>query len=73
AQLDALSPLAVLARGFALARRADGSVVRDAAVLTPGEPLDLRFARGGARAEVLETSADGGGAGAPRGPSRRGT
>jgi exodeoxyribonuclease VII large subunit len=70
AQLEALSPLAVLARGFALARRADGAVVRDAAVLAPGEPLDLRFARGGARARVLETSPEGGGADTPRGPSR---
>jgi exodeoxyribonuclease VII large subunit len=54
ARLDALSPLAVLARGFALARRADGSIVRDAAVLSPGETIDVRFARGAARAGVLE-------------------
>jgi len=55
-RLDALSPLAVLARGFALARRADGSIVRDAAVLAVGEPLDVRFARGTARAAVLEVA-----------------
>ena len=58
AQLQALSPLAVLGRGFALARRGDGTFVRDAAQLVPGEPLELRFARGGARASVLETSPD---------------
>jgi len=58
AGLEALSPLAVLARGFALARRADGSIVRDAAVLSTGERMELRFARGGARVELLETVAD---------------
>jgi len=68
AQLDALSPLAVLGRGFTLARRADGSVVRDAAEIAPGERLALRFARGEAGVEVLETSPDGA---APAVPSRR--
>jgi len=58
AQLQALSPLAVLGRGFALARREGGAVVRDAAEIAPGERLDVRFARGGARVEVLETQSD---------------
>ena len=35
--------LAVLGRGFALARREDGRVVRDAAEVAPGERLALRF------------------------------
>lgn len=54
AALDALSPLAVLARGYALAQRGgpDGPIVRDAAELAPGEPLHLRFGRGAAIAEV---------------------
>jgi exodeoxyribonuclease VII large subunit len=56
AQLQALSPLSVLGRGFALARREDGAVVRDAAVLAPGDHLDLRFARGAARTTVLDTT-----------------
>jgi len=52
-RLHALSPLAVLDRGFSITRRArDGSVVRDAAQLEAGERLALRFARGGARARV---------------------
>ncbi|HEY8515188.1 MAG TPA: exodeoxyribonuclease VII large subunit [Candidatus Binatia bacterium] len=71
AQLDALSPLAVLGRGFALARREGGAVVRDATTLSVGESLDLRFARGSARAQVLETSAESG-AEVPRGTLRRG-
>jgi exodeoxyribonuclease VII large subunit len=57
ARLEALSPLAVLSRGFALAQTGDGAIVRDAAVLSPGDPLDLRFARGRARATVLEVGA----------------
>jgi exodeoxyribonuclease VII large subunit len=59
ARLDALSPLAVLGRGFTLARREDGSVVRDAAEIARGERLALRFARGAAEVEVLDTSPDG--------------
>jgi exodeoxyribonuclease VII large subunit len=59
ARLDALSPLAVLGRGFALARREDGRVVRDAVEVAPGERLALRFARGAAEVEVLETTPDG--------------
>jgi exodeoxyribonuclease VII large subunit len=57
ARLEALSPLAVLSRGFALVRRQDGSIVRDAAALAPGETIDLHFARGAARAGVLEVAA----------------
>ena len=45
AQLDALSPLAVLARGYAIARRArDGAVVLRADQVAPGEVLTLRVA-----------------------------
>lgn len=53
ARLHALSPLAVLERGYSITRRtADGSIVRDAAALALGEALDIRFARGGARVRV---------------------
>ena len=68
ARLDALSPLAVLGRGFTLARKPDGRVVRDAAEIAPGDRLALRFARGEAEVEVLETSPDGG---PPADPPRR--
>lgn len=52
-RLQALSPLAVLERGYAIARRAtDGRVVRSAAEIAPGDALDLRFRRGAARVRV---------------------
>jgi exodeoxyribonuclease VII large subunit len=52
-RLQALSPLAVLQRGYSIARRAeDGTVIRDAADLKDGEYLRLTFARGTARVRV---------------------
>ncbi|MBI2318220.1 MAG: exodeoxyribonuclease VII large subunit [Betaproteobacteria bacterium] len=50
--LDHLGPMRVLERGYSVAARADGSLVRDSAALAIGEPLSLRFARGGAKARV---------------------
>lgn len=47
-----LDPAAVLGRGYAIARRPDGSVVRTSAALRPGDPLELSFARGGATVRV---------------------
>jgi exodeoxyribonuclease VII large subunit len=55
AQIEALSPLAHLARGYAVCqRRADAAVVRDARQLRPGEMVDLRFLRGQAAARIEE-------------------
>ncbi len=51
-RLDALSPLKVLARGYALASREDGTVIRAAGELTPGEPIRLRLGQGSARCTV---------------------
>jgi exodeoxyribonuclease VII large subunit len=60
ARLQALSPLAVLERGYAVVRREPGgAVVRDAAGLAPGDRIAVRFARGGCRAEVREAWPDG--------------
>ena len=47
ARLHALSPATTLARGYAIVRRADGTVVRSAAEVAPGEELRLRFAEDG--------------------------
>jgi exodeoxyribonuclease VII large subunit len=56
ARLEVLSPLKTLARGYAIAsRNGNGAVITDAATLTPGELLQLRFHRGEARCRV-ETS-----------------
>lgn len=53
ARLDALSPLRVLERGYALAAK-DGHVVTDAAALAPGDTVELRFARGRARGRITD-------------------
>ena len=45
AQINALSPLAVLDRGYAMVSK-DGAIVRDAAQVTAGDHLDVRLARG---------------------------
>ena len=53
--LAATSPEAVLARGFAVVRRArGGDAIRDARLLSGGDALDIRFSRGAASAEVVE-------------------
>ncbi len=54
-KLDALSPLKTLGRGFTLARKTDGTLLRAAAQLSPGDRIRLRFADGSADAEVLST------------------
>lgn len=51
-RLHALSPLAVLERGYAIARRDDGAVVRSSAEVGVGESLELTFRSGGARVRV---------------------
>jgi exodeoxyribonuclease VII large subunit len=56
-RLDALSPLRVLERGYAVASK-DGRVITDAAALAAGDPLELRFARGRARATVAAVDVD---------------
>ena len=54
AALDALSPLKVLGRGYAVAQTADGTVVRSAGQVERGERLRLRLAQGGIVCEVKE-------------------
>jgi exodeoxyribonuclease VII large subunit len=56
-RLDALSPLACLARGYAIVRKGDagGAVVSDAATLAAGDTVALVFARGRARALIDAT------------------
>jgi exodeoxyribonuclease VII large subunit len=48
-----LSPQHVVERGFAIARRADGAVVRDPAKLRTGDLLELTLARGVVTVEVV--------------------
>ncbi len=57
-QLDALSPLSVLVRGYAIVTR-DGAPVTDAATLAVGDPLRLRLARGAVEASVVRVCTEG--------------
>jgi len=52
ARLEALSPLAVLNRGYALVYGADGQLLRDAADVRPGETIRARLAKDALTAEV---------------------
>jgi exodeoxyribonuclease VII large subunit len=56
-QLRALSPLAVLDRGYSLTQTADGEVVRDADRLKKGDMLKTRFAKGTVISEVKKKEA----------------
>lgn len=53
ARVRALSPAATLARGYALVQQADGTVLRDAAVVSGGERLAVRLADGRLEVEVV--------------------
>ncbi len=51
-RLDALSPLAVLSRGYAIASRDDGTAVRAAEEAVVGETIAIRLARGSLHAVI---------------------
>lgn len=53
-----LNPENVLARGYSLVQLDTGAIVQDAAVLRTGDPINVRFHRGQARAVVQFTSQD---------------
>ncbi len=58
-RLDTLSPLAVLARGYAVVRdRQTGAVITDAAQLRSGAELEVLLAKGRATAEIIEVFPD---------------
>ena len=54
ATLDALSPLKVLGRGYAIARDAEGRVLKDAAGIRVGERVSVQLGSGSLRADVVE-------------------
>lgn len=56
ASLDALSPLAVLQRGYAIAQTEDGMLLRDAKLVAVGDSIKVRLAKGrlSTRVESLE-------------------
>ncbi|MFM2110162.1 MAG: exodeoxyribonuclease VII large subunit [Gammaproteobacteria bacterium] len=55
--LDAVSPLATLERGFAIATRvSDGALLRDTAMIDAGQLVDVRLGRGALQAKVISKS-----------------
>ena len=50
--LDAVNPLATLTRGFAIVKRADGTVLTDAAAVAVGEEIEASLASGTLTARV---------------------
>ncbi len=51
-RLDAMSPLSVLSRGYAIAMRPDGRAIRNARDVVVGEPLYVRVAHGAVTAQI---------------------
>jgi exodeoxyribonuclease VII large subunit len=52
--LDTASPLATLARGFAMVTTLDGTLVRDTASVSVGDEIEVRLAQGKLKARVTE-------------------
>ena len=52
--LEAVSPLATVARGYAILRHPDGRVVRSVLDAAPGDQLDARLADGTLPVRVIE-------------------
>jgi len=70
-QLESLSPIAVLGRGYSLtARGSDGELIRTASSLEVGEEIHTRFAEGGAYSRIERIEPD---AGEPTPAARRTT
>jgi len=58
-RLDALSPLAVLGRGYSIThRRRDGVILRSSAEIEAGEQIEVRLSRGRLYAVLLEALAE---------------
>jgi exodeoxyribonuclease VII large subunit len=63
--LEILSPLAILARGYALVFDGEGNLVKDADEVRPGEQIRARVARGEIQATVNKVSEEVGKEGRP--------
>lgn len=59
ARLSALSPLQVLARGYAIATEASGRAILDARSVAPGDRIDVRVHEGALRATVTAVAGPG--------------
>jgi exodeoxyribonuclease VII large subunit len=58
AALEALSPVAILNRGYALVFDANGQLVKDATRVKPGDDISARLARGSVQARVTAVESD---------------
>jgi exodeoxyribonuclease VII large subunit len=54
-QIDALSPLAILDRGYALVFDSSGKLLKDASMVAPGGEISARLSRGTVTATVKQT------------------
>ena len=54
AKLDAMSPLKVLTRGYAMAQKEDGQIVRSVAQVTTGDAVCVSLADGAFTATVTD-------------------
>lgn len=57
-QIEALSPLAILARGYALVFDSSGKLLKHASQVEPGDEISARLAQGTIAATVHKTSSD---------------
>ncbi len=55
AKLDSLSPLAVLSRGYSIAKK-EGNILKSAEELSVGDALNIRFGKGNAECSVTAVS-----------------
>ncbi len=58
ASLDALSPLAVLKRGYSITETENGKIIRSISEIMPDERVQIRLADGKLKAKVFETEKD---------------
>lgn len=58
AKLDAMSPLKVLTRGYAVATTQSGSIIRSATEVSPGDQITVRVSDGSIHANVVEGKMD---------------
>ena len=55
ASLDAMSPLKVLGRGYAMAQKTDGTILKSSCDVRPGERVTVTLGQGGLACTVDET------------------
>jgi exodeoxyribonuclease VII large subunit len=56
AQLNALSPLNIMARGYSMVSKKNGAIVKDEAQVSEGEKVRIRFFKGAVQADIVSRS-----------------